>query len=142
MAREGRAALRWVVVPALALGLVLAGVAWHATAIAFYLGTVLAPRWRGRRRVILAALGVAGIALLGARGPVTRSECFTRLEDWLADRAGPAWLAARLAVEAEGQLYPWGNRLRRIVFGNNEFGLAASPRRQDDSQARLERLVP
>jgi hypothetical protein len=142
MGQDGKAALRWVVVPALALALMLAAVAWHVGSLAFYLGTVAAPRWRGRRRLILAGLGIAAIALVGARGPVTRSECFTRLEDWIADEAGPAWLAARGAVEAESLVYLWGNRVRRIAFGSHEFGMAPRPRPQGDDQTRLEKLIP
>jgi len=142
MAREAERAMRWIVVPVLALGFSLLVIVWHGAALAIYLGTVTAPRWRSRRRVILLGLFVAGIAVLGARSAVTRTDGFTRLENWLADQAGPVWLVARAGVETEDLVYLWGNRIRRIVLGSHDFGLESFSRRPDESQGSLDRLTP
>lgn len=136
------AALSWITVPAVALSLALIGGLWHAAAFACYLGLVLAPASRLRRRLVLGSIVLVGLLVLGQRSPITRTLPFTQMEDRIADHAGPIWLVARGSVETVGLVSRSGNLVRRIVLGNYNFGLDPFARRTDDLQSSLDRLAP
>lgn len=143
MAAIGDAAALRIALPAIALVFVLAGVVWHGCGLAAYAARmVLPPRWSGRRRCLALALGIVGLFVLGARNPITRSDGFNHMQDAIADRAGPAWLAALGMVEAYGVAQPWGEMLRRTVLGHHDFGLDPFSGAKADQQAALNKLLP
>ena len=138
----GRAAAMRIALPTIALVLLLAGLIWHGCGLAAYAARLILPNWAGRRRCLALALGFVGLFVLGARNPVTRSEGFNRMQDQIADRAGPAWLASLGMVEAFGRAHPWGDMLRRTVLGHKDFGLDPFTNPKNDQQATLDRLLP
>lgn len=142
MTAPAEAAIRQITIPAAALGLLLLAAVLHGSGCVYWLGRVVLAHWRWRGRLTLLALVLAGLAVLGARSPLTRSEAFQHFEDRLADRAGPIWLGVRGAVEAERLVALWGGRIRRVVLGSYEFGLDGTARGSDDGQAMLDRLLP
>ena len=142
MAPIGNAAALRIALPVIALVFILAGVIWHGSALAAYAARMVLPRWPGRRRALALALGIFGLFVLGARNPVTRSDGFNHMQDEIADRAGPAWLAALGMVEAYGVAQPWGEMLRRTVLGHQDFGLDPFGGAKADQQAALNKLLP
>ena len=122
--------------------MVLAGLAWHAAALAAYVARMVFPGWAGRRRYLALALAIAALAVLGGRNAVTRTEGFHRLQDDIADRAGPAWLGALGMVEAYGIGQPWAEAARRTVLGYQDFGLDIHAAPGADRQAALDQLLP
>lgn len=142
LAALGEAASLRIAIPAVTLLLVLTGLVWHICGMAVYATRLALPRWRWRHRALAAAFGLCGLFVLGARGPVTRGEGFQRMADQIADRAGPAWLAALAAVEMSGILQPGGEALRRTVLANQVFGLDAFAQAGNASPSPLDRLLP
>lgn len=142
MAAIGDAAELRISLPAIALVFVLIGLIWHGCGLAAYTARMVLPRWPGRRRALALALGAVGLFVLGARNPVTRSDGFNQMQDAIADRAGPAWLAALGMVEAYGVAHPWGELLRRTVLGHQDFGLDPFNGAKADQQAVLNKLLP
>ena len=142
LAPMGRAATLRIAAPAIALVLILAGLIWHGCGLAAYAARLVLPSWAWRRRCLALGLGLLGLSVVGARDPVTRSDGFNRMQDQIADRAGPAWLAALGMVEVYGSAYPWGELLRRTVLGHYDFGLDPFTGPKTDPQAALDRLLP
>jgi len=103
---------------------------------------MLFPGWAGRRRSLALALAIAALLVLGGRNAVTRTEGFHRLQDDIADRAGPAWLAALGMVEAYAIGQPWAEAARRTVLGDQDFGLDTRATPRGDRQAALDQLLP
>jgi len=142
MARVAALAAPRIALPALAMMLVLAGLAWHTAALLAYAARMLFPGWAGRRRSLALALAIAALLVLGGRNAVTRTEGFHRLQDDIADRAGPAWLAALGMVEAYAIGQPWAEAARRTVLGDQDFGLDTRATPRGDRQAALDQLLP
>jgi hypothetical protein len=142
MARMAALAAPRIVLPALAMVLVLAGLAWHAAALLAYAARMAFPAWAGRRRSLALALAAAALLVLGGRNPISRTDGFHRLQDDIADRAGPAWLIAHGMVEAYGLGQPWAEAARRTVLGDQDFGLDTRAAPRGDRQAALDQLLP
>lgn len=125
--REGREAVRMMVVPVVALGLSILGILVHAFKFANY-GLTLAARkssWKAFERFgafgparCAAAVGlvfVVGAALYRPAPEVLETAFYRHASERLASRSGEASSAfVRLVVEMEGGAYPLGKAMANV----------------------------
>lgn len=142
LAKTGQAAAIRIAAPAIALVFVLGGLLWHGCGLMAYAARLILGGWSGRRRCLVLVLGVLGLCILGTRSPIVRTQGFSHLQDQIADRAGPGWLATQGMVELLGLAYPWGELLRQTVLGRLDFGLDPFAAAKSDQQATLDGLLP